>query len=156
MRSTIGTSRSAADGVPAARQEAGVALVVRAVRLAAGPGCWPLIDRAFRDAYGRRDGVAAACLFRILLQGLALGARRKLRLGFPGVPELTPDERALVQLIAAAQGGDRMLLEAALLWLARPGFAGPVARTARELGRLMAANGTVLPRRTGEPGVPSR
>lgn len=130
-----------------AGRDAGVALVVGALRLAAGPDCWPLIGRAFRDAYGPDDGVTAACLFHVLLQGLALGARRKLRLGLPGAATLTPDERAVVQLIAAAQAGDQGLLEAGLLWLVRLRAAGSVARTACALGRLMAANGTLLPRR---------
>ena len=143
MHPTRGTSRSA-DAVPVTRDETGIVLVVRALRLAAGPGCWPLVGRAFRDAYGPGDGVVAACLFRILLQGLALGARRPLRLGFVGAPELTHDERSLVQVIAAAQGDDRSLLDSGIVWLVRPRFAASVARTATELGRLMAANGANL------------
>ena len=125
---------------------AGVALVIRALRLAAGPGCWPLVERVFRDAYGPGDGAAATCLFRVLLQGLALGARRPLRLGFVGAPELSHDERSLLQVVAAAQGGDQVLLDAGIAWLVRPRFAGPVGRTVAELGRLMATRGAVLSR----------
>lgn len=126
--------------------EDGAALVVRALRLAAGPGCWPLVERMLRDACGsaRDDGPAAACLFRILLQGLALGARRPLRLGFMGAPELTHDERSLLQVIAAAQAGDAALLEATAIWLARPAAAPSVARAAAGFGELLAAHGTLL------------
>ncbi len=128
----------------------GAALVVRALRLAAGPGCWPLVERMFRDVCGagrgagQGDGAAAACLFRILLQGLALGARRPLRLGFMGAPELTHDERSLLQVIAAAQAGNTALLDATAIWLARPAAASSVARAAAGFGELLAAHGTLL------------
>lgn len=124
---------------------AGVALVVRALRLAAGPGCWPLVERVFRDACGPGGGIAASCLFRILLQGLALGARRPLRLGFIGAPELSHDERALLQMVAAAQRGHTALLEASAIWLARPAGAASVARAASGLAELLALNGALLP-----------
>lgn len=136
--------------------EDGAALVVRALRLAAGPGCWPLVERMFRDVCGsgsrpgQGDGAAAACLFRILLQGLALGARRPLRLGFMGAPELTHDERSLLQVIAAAQAGDTALLDATATWLARPAAAPSVARAAAGFGELLAAHGALL-----APGRPA-
>jgi len=109
----------------------GAALVVRAVRLAAGLGCWALVEGVFRDACCAGGGIAASRLFLILLQGLALGARRPLRLGFIGAPELTHDERALLQMVAAAQRGDTALLEASAAWLAGPASAASVARAAR-------------------------
>jgi hypothetical protein len=123
---------------------AGVGLLVRALRLAAGPGCWPLVERVFRDMCGPSSGAAAACLFRILLQGLALGARRPLRLGFVGAPELSHDEKAVMQMIAAAQAGDDHLLEATAIWLARPAAVASVARAASGLAELLAARGAVL------------
>lgn len=144
-----GSASADADGA-----EDGAALVVRALRLAAGPGCWPLVERMFRDVCGagrgagrgagQGDGAAAACLFRILLQGLALGARRPLRLGFMGAPELTHDERSLLQVIAAAQAGNTALLDATAIWLARPAAASSVARAAAGFGELLAAHGTLL------------
>lgn len=132
-------------GAPSAMEDgAGVGLLVRALRLAAGPGCWPLVERVFRDICGPGNGAAAARLFRILLQGLALGARRPLRLGFVGAPELSHDERSVMQMIAAAQSGDGFLLEATANWLARPAAAGSVARAASGLAELLAARGAVL------------
>lgn len=126
--------------------EDGAALMVRALRLAAGPGCWPLVERMFRDLCGpgQGDGAAAACLFRILLQGLALGARRPLRLGFMGAPELTHDERSLLQVIAAAQAGDAALLDATAIWLARPMAVASVARAVTGFGELLAARGVLV------------
>jgi hypothetical protein len=132
-------------GAPSVMEEgAGVGLLVRALRLAAGPGCWPLVERVFRDMCGPRSGAAAARLFRILLQGLALGARRPLRLGFVGAPELSHDERSVMQMIAAAQSGDVHLLNATAAWLARPAAAGSVARAAAGLAELLAAQGALL------------
>jgi hypothetical protein len=126
----------------------GAALVVRALRLAAGPGCWPLVERMFRDVCGPGggpgDGTAACCLFRILLQGLALGARRPLRLGFMGAPELTHDERSLLQVVAAAQAGDAALLDATAIWLARPMAVASVARAAIGFAELLAARGVLV------------
>ncbi len=140
-QSMAGPASADADGA-----EDGAALVVRALRLAAGPGCWPLVERMFRDVCGPGPdgGAAAACLFRILLQGLALGARRPLRLGFMGAPELTHDERSLLQVIAAAQAGNTALLDATAIWLARPAAASSVARAAAGFGELLAAHGTLL------------
>lgn len=130
------------DGPVAA--EVGAGPLVRALRLAAGPGCWPLIGRAFRDICGPVCGTAACHLFRVLLQGLALGARRPLRLGFVGAPELTHDERAVLQMIAAAQRDHIDLVTASARWLARPAVADALARTAFELAEVLAANGLRL------------
>ncbi len=135
-----------ADATPEAdRAAAATALFLRALRLAALAGCWPLVERAFRDACGAGESRAAACLLRILLQGLALGARRPLRLGMPGMAAPSHDEAALLQLIAAAQHGERALLEAGASWLARPVAATTLACAARGLGEVLAQAGAVLP-----------
>lgn len=134
-------------GAPAAFAEAalvadgGAGLVVSALRLATGPGCWPLVERGFRDVCGAARGKAASCVFRVLLQGLALGARRPLRLGFLGAPGISPDERSLLQMIAAAQHGELFLVEASARWLVRPSAAGSVARAAVHFAELLAADG---------------
>ena len=75
--------------------------------------------------------------FRVLVQGLALGARRPLRLGFVGAPALTHDERALLQVIVAARLGDAALLEASAAWMVRPAAAPWVMRAAAGLAELL-------------------
>jgi hypothetical protein len=103
------------------------------------------VQRLFRDAYGAPEGRAATCLFRVLLQGLALGARRPLRLGLVGVPAFTHDECAVLQVIAAARQGDTALLEARVAWLVRPVAARPVARAAIGLAELLPAHADQRP-----------
>lgn len=132
---------------------AGAALVLRALRQAALTGCWPRVELAFRDACGAADSRAAACLLRVLLQGLARGARRPLRAGLPGTPAPSHDESALLQLIAAAQHGEAARLAAGACWLARPVGAGTLAAAAHGLGAVLARSGVVLPRPRSDQAV---
>ena len=79
---------------------AGVALVIRALRLAAGPGCWPLVERVFRDACGPGGGIAASWVF-------ALQALNVSTVGLipQGLPSLTlPDPGMVLVLLPGAIG----------------------------------------------------
>lgn len=132
--------RSAAERAASlgAREAGNGAPLVQALRLAAGAGCWPRVELVFHGACGTSGRTEAACLFRVLLQGLALGARRPLRLGFAGQRGVTHDERALLQLIEAAGQGDAALVEAGVAWLVRPAAATTVTRAAAGLAALLA------------------
>lgn len=121
------------------------ALVIHALRVAAGFGCRPLVERGLRDVCGAAEGRTASCLLRVLVQALALGARRKLRLGLPGAPGLSHDEVAILQMIAAAQHGERALLDAGASWLVRAATAPILIAIVEGLGDTLARAGLVLP-----------
>lgn len=140
MRSTRGRSREAVFDIAAAGPSEGVTPFLRALRLAAGSGCWPLAECVLGEACGRQ-GAAAARLLQVLVQILALGVRRPIRLGFVAGSEITHDERVLLQAMTAARNGDPELLAGSLVWLLRPRFAEPAARILTELSRLLDTDG---------------
>jgi hypothetical protein len=122
----------------------GAELLIGALRrVAAGRDCAALTRRDFATAFpGDTDEVFAT--FRAFLQSLAHGSRRKLRVGLPGARQTTPDEIAIVALIAAAQAAEEARLEAHLCWLAR-GEARPlVAIMTRALATALAVHGQWL------------
>jgi hypothetical protein len=118
-------------------------LLIGALRgIAFGRGCSALTRRDFAIAFpGDADEVFAT--FRAFLQALAHAGRRKLRAGPLGA-QPTPDETAVLALIAAAQTGDETLVDAHLCWLARAEARIPVAITARALATALAVHGQWL------------
>jgi hypothetical protein len=61
--------------------------------------------------------IATLCTF---LQALGYAGRRRLRVGSIGSEGITADERRLLNLVGAALAGNRVCVEAQLIWLARP------------------------------------
>ena len=77
-----------------------------------------LVAREFADAChdGADDALAT---FRVLIEVTARTARSRIRIGRPGWPELTGDERRLLALLGAAQTDDRPTFDALLSWFTR-------------------------------------
>lgn len=90
--------------------EPGAQLALHAMRRAAGPTGMPCPVTA------ERVEIARAAMRK--LTALLLASGRKLKLGGLGALEPTPDERTLLNALAAAQCGDMPALIAALRWLA--------------------------------------
>ncbi len=88
-------------------------------RIATGRACCPLMMDEFADACGE-DGPEVFVTLCTFLKGLALAGRRQLVIGAPGCLAVTPDERQVLTLLAAAQAGAPALLEAHLRWIAIP------------------------------------
>ena len=90
--------------------EPGAQLALHAMRRAAGPTGMPCPVTA------ERIEMARAAMRK--LTALLLSYGRKLKLGDLGAQEPTPDERTLLNALAAGQVGDQPSLIAALRWLA--------------------------------------
>jgi hypothetical protein len=112
-------------------------------RIAAGRGCTVFTRRDFATAFpGDADEVFAT--LRAFLQSLAHGGRRKLRVGLPGSCRMTPDETAIIALIAAAQVDDAARLDAHLCWLVRGDARLLIAMMTRALATALAVHGQWL------------
>ena len=99
-------------------------------------------------------GGAAATHGAILafVTALAYAGRRRLRVGTPGCPGMTRDERQLLDLVAAAQDGAETAVEAHLRWLTRPDLrAAVIVATAALAAVLTAQHLTVR-----QPQAPAR
>jgi hypothetical protein len=90
--------------------EPGAQLALHAMRRAAGPTGLPCPVTA------ERVEIARAAMRR--LTALLLASGRKLNLGNLGALEPTPDERTLLNALAAGQIDDNLSLVAALRWIA--------------------------------------
>jgi hypothetical protein len=90
--------------------EPGAQLALHAMRRAAGPTGLPCPVTA------ERVEIARAAMRK--LTALLLASGRKLKLGDLGALEPTPDERTLLNALAAGQDDDEEALIAALRWLA--------------------------------------
>ena len=90
--------------------EPGAQLALHAMRRAAGPTGLPCPVTA------ERVEIARAAMRK--LTALLLASGRKLKLGDLGALDPTPDERTLLNALAAAQDDDMPALVAALRWLA--------------------------------------
>jgi hypothetical protein len=90
--------------------EPGAQLALHAMRRAAGPTGLPCPVTA------ERVEIARAAMRK--LTALLLASGRKLKLGVLGALEPTPDERTLLNALAAGQREDTNSLVAALRWLA--------------------------------------
>ncbi len=108
-------------------------------RIAAGQDGCLLIAREFALACGE-DAAEVYATLRTFLRALACTCRRRLRVGSPGSPSLTGDERQLLTLIAAAQAGGAAHFEAHLRWLARDTHREALAIATRALGTALLAN----------------
>lgn len=112
-------------------------------RVAANREMTPLIGREFADSCGEDAGEVFAT-FCALLRALAFAGRRVLAVGHPGSLAVTPDERQLLNLVAAAQEGRETLFEAHLRWLAKPEARDVLAMAARGMAAALSANGLTL------------
>jgi hypothetical protein len=141
-------------------------LFVWALRaIAVGHGECPLLHQTFSAACGWRGGPALASYF-VLVRYIGNAARRPLRLHAPGCASVSPDEMAVVGLVAAAQaslnGADGGLLRMRLDVLLDEHAQEAGRSAARALAEIIADSGHVLPVRiyggrdwpdAGEPGL---
>ena len=121
-------------------------------RAAAGLITCPVIAREFQDACGE-DGAEVFLTFLTFLKALGFASRRQLTTGAPGSLAVTPDERQVLALIAAAQAETPALFEAHLRWLSRPKQRHVLRIAAGALATALEVNGLrlVLP----APDAPS-
>ena len=99
-----------------------------------------LLLRAMRQAILRLDVSAdnpPAIDCRAFLMLLAAGARRKLRVAPLEVGAPTVDERHIIELVAAAQAGDRRRLDLHLTTLVVPGWRDAVRAAVADLAEAM-------------------
>jgi len=82
--------------------------------VACSPQCRTLL-REFESAFGRRAADGLEC-WHDLLKALTRGAR-KVRIGRPGLIQLTHDELSLTAMLAAAQAHDRDRFMAHARWI---------------------------------------
>ncbi|MEE3623211.1 hypothetical protein UCD39_04325 [Nitrospirillum sp. BR 11752] len=113
----------------------------------ARPGC-PLIRHAFLQACGE-DADDVMATFRAFLLLYGRSARERPRVGCPGCPDLTPDERQLLRLLALAQPSAEPSAPARLYALVehlmRPGTSDGVLVASRAMACALGAHGLSLP-----------
>lgn len=107
-------------------------------KIVVGQADCPVLARELGAACGADAGTTYGAIMAFLT-ALAYAGRRRLRVGYPGCPGLTRDERQLLDLISAAQHGAAMVVEANLRWLThydlRPAALTATAALAAELTR---------------------
>ena len=99
-----------------------------------------------RELFATCGGDAAAMHAAIVtfVSALAYAGRRRIKVGYPGCPGLSGDERQLLALLAAAQVNDRLGMEAHLRWLTRYDLRYAVVLAAEALAETLLGNGLVL------------
>jgi len=104
-----------------------------------------LLRRAIagRGLIGVDPGLAEA--LACFLGAVNRGARRRLYCAAPGAVHLTGDERALLNLVSAAQDSLEAQETAAAIWLVAGSAAPEAIRAARALADALAASGVRLP-----------
>jgi len=112
-------------------------------RLADGRRDCPVLAREFTEAFGE-DAAEVLATLAVFLQVLGRGSRRRLVVGPPGCLALTADERQVLNLVAAAQNGHDIAVEANLDWLARREAHPALGMGARALASAFALHGLSL------------
>ncbi len=124
-------------------------LLVWALRaMAVGRGDCPCLLRAFSDACGRMGHPVLHAYF-VLVRSIGVTSRRRLRVLYPGCPDTTFDERAIVGVVAAAlepmDQPDEVLLRMRLRFLVDGEPDPNTLFAARAVAQIFAASGHVLP-----------
>ena len=115
------------------------------------------VERDIARGCGSADAGRVTVAIRSVLVLVTLYGRRPLRLGPPGWPAVTTDERRLLQLFAAGQAGSTAALQAHLDWLLRPGHGAHPEIAVAHAAAILARSGFDLPWRTETAGpLPAR
>lgn len=85
-------------------------------RIATGSASCQLLVSQFDEAFGE-EGPEVFVSFCNFLRALGTASRRRLIIGDPGKPALTPDERRILSLLAAIQFETPGLIEAHMRWI---------------------------------------
>lgn len=104
----------------------------------------PCVDLAWRLGCGDPLGGSSARAFAAMAAVLSARSRRPLALQAPHAPVLAMDERSLLELVAACQGGCPTLAVALARWLVRPPAHVSLLGHAAALARVMADAGLAL------------
>jgi hypothetical protein len=112
-------------------------------RIVTGRGGCVLLSREFAEACGE-DGPEVLAAFGAFLNVLAWGGRRSLAIRPPGALAFSADERRVLALVAAAQGGDQGRFALHLDWLARREARETVAVVARAVAAAFSAHALTL------------
>ncbi len=130
-------------------------LLVWALRaIAVGHADCPAVRQAFNAACGPA-GDMARMGYVLLVRQIGVTGKRRLKLHMPGCVCLSPDERAIVAVVAAAQDAIRTghdeRLRAHLRWLVEGEPAETFLNVAREVAGAFQDNGLRLPLRITPP-----
>jgi hypothetical protein len=133
-------------------------LLVWALRaICIGHGDCPLLARTFVHACGP-DGPQTLAAYQALVMTVGVASRRRLQVHVPGCACVSPDERAMVAAVSAAQrslAGDEAPLRGALAALAGREPPEELVFAAQVVGRALQAGGHVLPGPRGSLAPPS-
>jgi hypothetical protein len=130
-------------------------LLVWALRvIAVGRADCPAVRQAFVSACGPAGDQARMGYF-LLVRQIGMAGRRRLKLHMPGCARLSPDERAIVAVVAAAQDalrtGQDERLRAHLRWLVEGEPPDTFLNVARSVAAALRDNGQHLPLHTVAP-----
>ncbi len=130
-------------------------LLVWALRaIAVGHADCPAVRQAFNAACGPSGDMARMGYF-LLVRQIGVTGKRRLKLHMPGCICLSPDERSIVAVVAAAQDairtGDESRLRAHLRWLTEGEPPQTFLNVAREVAGALQDSGHRLPLRMASP-----
>ncbi|GGF33817.1 hypothetical protein GCM10011611_45060 [Aliidongia dinghuensis] len=125
-------------------------------RWVSGTENWALVEREFRRQFADTAAQGALRSFAMFVEALRCHARRVIRYHQPGCPCLGSDEVCVLTLVTATQAGDMNLATATGRWLVRPEGLDRLVEAAAALGRAMACQDLLLPRRLGDDVRPVR
>lgn len=127
-------------------------LIVWGVRQwAGGRENWPCVEREFRRACRGAAGVIAARALGDLVGLLAASARRPLHCLSLACGQVSPDEFAILALVAASQANDRMTAQSGARALLPECMAPVLLESVAVLGAALAAADRDLPPRYALP-----
>lgn len=99
----------------------------------------PILAATYRDSFGA-DAKPVFAALSTFLGALARGSRHCLVIGPPHYPFVTPDERRMLTIVAAAQEGWQSLLDSHLCWITTTVGRSELERAAVRLAALLHSN----------------
>jgi hypothetical protein len=135
-------------------------LLVWALRaIVLGHGDCPMLKRTFDRVCGPMSG-DALITYTAIVKIIAMTGRRRLLVHVPGCAAVSPDEKAIVGVVAIAQSsfrGDETALRAHIAVLLGNEAPQTLIMAAQAVGRILQSRGCLLPyRNAAEDGPSSR
>lgn len=113
-----------------------------------------VLAEGFFHAFGISGTEEALAAFAAFCEPISRHGRRRLSLNGCRCRALAADERALLNLLAAAQAGERRHVEALALWLCRPAGQAALIEGADRFAAACLRRGLVLPANRPEDAPP--
>ncbi len=113
-----------------------------------GTSRWARLWAGICGYLGETDSTEAMRAFGDIMLCLKYNGRRPFSPGAPGCP-VTPDELALLTLVAADQHKDLPLSDGLVDWLVRPASQSVLSISVRRFALVLQNHGLVLPSRVG-------